>query len=67
MRPTTVAELAAKNGIPLPVGNPIDLYTYDDLTGFLNVFWLVQSVLVDPGDWERLAYAHKKNPQRRGH
>jgi adenosine deaminase len=56
MRPSTFADLALKNGIPLPVQNPVDLYTYDDLTGFLNVFWLVQSVLVEPEDWERLAY-----------
>ena len=56
MRPTTFAELAKKNGIALPAENPIDLYTYDDLTGFLNVFWLVQSVLVEPQDWQRLAY-----------
>lgn len=56
MRSSTVAELAAKNGIALPVDDPAELYRYENLTGFLDVFWLVQSVLVDRGDWARLAY-----------
>lgn len=56
MRSSTVAELAAKNGIPLPVDDPTELYRYDSLSGFLEVFWLVQSVLCDRGDWARLAY-----------
>ncbi|HET6952230.1 MAG TPA: adenosine deaminase [Acidimicrobiales bacterium] len=56
MRATTVAELAAKNGIALPVAEPTALFRYDSLDGFLRIFWLVQSVLGDPGDWARLAY-----------
>lgn len=56
MRASTVAELARANGIALPVDDPHDLYAYDNLTGFLEVFWLVQSCLVTPEDWERLAY-----------
>jgi adenosine deaminase len=56
VRAATVAELAAKNGIPLPVDDPTELYRYDSLDGFLQVFWLVQSVLCDREDWARLAY-----------
>ena len=56
MRPSTVKELARKNGVPLPVDDPQALYVYDSLDGFLRVFWLVQSVLGDRGDWARLAY-----------
>lgn len=56
MRATTVAELAYANGVSLPVADPIDLYEYDSLDGFLRVFWLVQSVLVSSADWSRLAY-----------
>ena len=56
MRATTVAELAAKNGVALPVADPAELFRYDSLQGFLEVFWLVQSVLADPDDWARLAY-----------
>ena len=56
MRAATVAELASQNGIDFPVADPRDLYSYANLTEFLDVFWLVQSVLVLPEDWERLAY-----------
>ena len=56
MRATTVAALAKRNGIALPTTHPNDLYTYENLTGFLEVFWLVQSVLCEPDDWEQLAY-----------
>ncbi len=56
MRAATVAELARGNGIAFPVDDPRDLYAYENLTGFLEVFWLVQSCLVTPDDWARLAY-----------
>lgn len=56
MRAETVADLAAKNGIALPVADPTELYRYDSLNGFLDVFWLVQSVLATHGDWARLGY-----------
>lgn len=56
MRPTTVVELAAKNHIPLPTSDPTQLYRYSSLDTFLDVFWLVQSVLGDREDWARLAY-----------
>jgi Adenosine deaminase len=56
MRPATVMELARKNGVPLPPGDVRDLYRYGSLDEFLSVFWLVQSVLADQGDWERLGY-----------
>ena len=32
------------------------LHKCDDETGFLSVFWLVQSTLCTPDDWERLAF-----------
>jgi adenosine deaminase len=56
MRPETVAELARKNGVPLPPGDVRDMYAYGSLDEFLAVFWLVQSVLSDRSDWERLGY-----------
>ncbi|MFT3855443.1 MAG: adenosine deaminase [Ilumatobacteraceae bacterium] len=55
MRPSTVAELARANGVPLPTDDVATLFAYGGLTGFLEVFWLVQSTLVTPDDWERLA------------
>jgi adenosine deaminase len=56
MRPQTVVELAAKNGVELPIADPTQLYRYTSLDTFLEVFWLVQSALGDRGDWSRLAY-----------
>jgi adenosine deaminase len=54
--PTTVAELASKNGHRLPTERVEDLYTYDSLNGFLEIFWFVQEMLASPEDWERAAY-----------
>jgi adenosine deaminase len=51
-----VLELARKNGVPLPTDDPTQLYRYHSLDSFLETFWLVQSLLADPDDWERAAY-----------
>jgi adenosine deaminase len=56
MRPSTVVALARANKIPLPTEDPTELYRYDSLDGFLEVFWLVQSTLCTRADWARLAY-----------
>ena len=56
MRPATVTELAARNGLALPTGDPTELYHYGSLNDFLRVFWLVQSTLGSRADWARLAY-----------
>ncbi len=56
IRPSTVVELARKNGRRLPTEDPTELYRYHSLDSFLAIFWLVQELLVDPSDWERAAY-----------
>ena len=56
IRPGTVTELARKNGVALPEGDIRDQYHYGSLDEFLTVFWMVQSVLGDTGDWARLGY-----------
>lgn len=56
MRPDTVVELARKNDVPLPTEDLTELYSYTSLDTFLDVFWFVQSVLADRGDWARLAH-----------
>ena len=56
IRPATVVELAAKNGVSLPVADPRELYRYDSLNEFLAVFFLVQGVVGDRGDWARIAH-----------
>lgn len=66
MRPETVVDLARKNAVPLPTSDPTRLYRYDSLDGFLRVFWLVQSTLVDRGDWARLGYEVTVDGARHG-
>jgi adenosine deaminase len=56
MRPQTVIELARANGVPLPTADPTELYSYDSLDSFLEIFWLVQSTLATAADWARVAY-----------
>ncbi|MDP9073521.1 MAG: adenosine deaminase [Actinomycetota bacterium] len=56
MRPTTVLDLAARNGVALPTTDLDQLYRYGSLDEFLAVFWLVQSCLQTRDDWARLAY-----------
>src|ERR1700687_5519297 len=56
MRPSTVLDLAAKNGVPLPTTDLDRLYQYGSLDEFLTVFWIVQSCLSTRDDWARLGY-----------
>jgi adenosine deaminase len=56
MRPATVVELAARNGIALPTADVTELYSYGSLDEFLAIFWLVQSTLATRDDWARLGY-----------
>lgn len=56
IRPSTVVELARKNGRTLPTSDPAELYRFTSLDTFLAIFWLVQELLADPDDWERAAY-----------
>src|SRR5215207_974105 len=66
MRPATVVDLAARNGVLLPIHDPTELYQYDSLDGFLAVFWLVQSTLVCRDDWVRLGYESLVDGARHG-
>ena len=56
VRPSTVVELARKNGRPLPTHDPTQLYRYDSLNSFLEIFWLVQALIADRSDWARVGY-----------
>jgi adenine deaminase len=56
VRPSTVLELAHKNGRSLPTDDPTELYRYTSLNSFLAIFWLVQELLADRDDWARVAY-----------
>jgi adenosine deaminase len=56
VRPATVVELARKHGQELPSDDPTDLYRFSSLDSFLEIFWLVQSLIGDRDDWARVAY-----------
>jgi adenosine deaminase len=56
MRPATVLDLAARNGVALPTTDLDQLYRYGSLDEFLAIFWIVQSCLGSRDDWSRLAY-----------
>jgi adenosine deaminase len=56
VRPSTVVELARKNGRALPTEDPTELYRYHSLNSFLEIFWLVQSLIAEREDWARVAY-----------
>jgi adenosine deaminase len=56
VRPSTVVELARKNGRQLRSEDPTELYRYTSLNSFLEIFWLVQELLADREDWARVAH-----------
>ncbi len=56
VRPSTVVELARKHDRALPTEDPTDLYRFTSLDSFLEIFWLVQSLIGDRDDWARVAY-----------
>lgn len=56
VRPATIADLARKNGIPLGVDDPADLYSYRDLADFLRVFDLVCRCLTTADDLRRVTH-----------
>ena len=56
VHPSTVVELARRNGRSLPSEDPTELYRYTSLNSFLAIFWLVQELLGNRDDWARVAY-----------
>jgi adenosine deaminase len=56
LRPATVVELAAKHGIALPTTSVDEIYDYDTIYQFLEIFRLVNSTVIDRDDFARVAY-----------
>jgi adenosine deaminase len=54
--PSTIAALAAANGVDLGVADPAELYRYRDLADFLRVFDLVCASLRTSADLHRVTY-----------
>ena len=55
-RATTIAELARRNGVELPVDDPAELFAFTDLNQFLEVYDVVCASLVTADDFHRIAY-----------
>lgn len=56
VRPATVAELADKNGVRLPVDDPRELFTFSNLNQFLEIYVIICSSLRDVRDYHRITY-----------
>src|SRR5437762_13076692 len=56
LRPQTVADLAHEHDIALPTTDVDRIYDYDTIYEFLEIFRLVNSTVIEPGDFARVAY-----------
>ena len=56
IRPMTLVDLAAKAGLELPSDDPADLYTFDNVPHFLEIFDLLSRVFIDRSTFARVAY-----------
>jgi adenosine deaminase len=56
LRPATVVELADKHGIALPTHDVRHIYDYSTIYEFLEIFRLVNSIVIDRDDFARVAY-----------
>lgn len=66
LRPATVADLAAEHGIALPTDDIGTLYDYDTIYEFLETFRFVNSTVIDPEDFARVAYETLEDGVRAG-
>lgn len=65
-RATTVADLALKNGVQLPVSDPADLFKFTNLNQFLDIYTVMCQCFVEPDDFRRLAYEAFEDAQAAG-
>ncbi len=55
-RAATIAALAARNGVELPVADPNDLFVFSDLGEFLRIYDVICRSLVTADDFARITY-----------
>lgn len=55
-RAETVADLASRNGVDLPVPDPKDLYDFKDLNHFLEIYGIICQSLRTADDFCRITY-----------
>src|SRR5260221_14094542 len=65
-RASTIAELAARNGVALPVADPAELFRFTGLNQFLSIYDIVCRSLVHAGDFRRGAYEALEDGARPG-
>jgi adenosine deaminase len=65
-RAATIAELAAANGVALPVADPAELFRFTGLNQFLSVYDIVCRSLVKLEDFRRVAYEALEDGARAG-
>jgi adenosine deaminase len=56
LRPQTVVDLANKHDIALPTSDVDQIYSYETIYEFLQIFRLVNSTVIDREDFARVAY-----------
>jgi adenosine deaminase len=56
LRPATVLDLARRHDIALPTSQVDEIYAYDTIYEFLEIFRLVNSTVIDREDFARVAY-----------
>ena len=66
LRPATVVELAARHDIALPTTDVEEIYNYETIYEFLQIFRLVNSTVIDRGDFARVAYESLEDGVRSG-
>jgi len=66
LRPQTVADLARKHDISLPTTDVDRIYDYETIYEFLEIFRLVNSTVIDQGDFARVAYESLEDGVRLG-
>lgn len=55
-RASTIAELARRNGVRLPVDDPAELYRFTDLNQFLSIYQIICDSLQTADDYRRITY-----------
>ena len=56
VRPATIIDLARKNGVELAVDDPTELYEFENLTQFLDVYSVICASLRTADDFRRITY-----------
>jgi adenosine deaminase len=56
LRPATVLDLAKRHDIALPTSKVDEIYAYDTIYEFLEIFRLVNSTVIERNDFARVAY-----------